>query len=150
MKKMSLGEGEASLLAPPMPSALLEELQEELGHDHTIYDTVENRVTLAHHQVWWQSPEGPYELMVSLDRMGRFFIRRVYMAHSRAGHLTNIFEIIKRYRDVCKIKSIVIESVLTLEMQAWCIKHHFRRPACGTTMDNGLICGDWYYDFEAE
>ncbi len=147
---MNLGEGDASLLAPSMPDTLLEELQEELSRDNTVYDMVENRVTLAHHQVWWQSPEGPYELMVSLDRVGRFFIRRVYMAHSRAGHMTNIFEAAKSCRDACKIESIVVESVLTLEMQAWCIKHRFRPPVCGTTMEDGLVCGDWHYDFEFE
>lgn len=52
-------------------------------------------------------------------------IGRVQFIEQRVGKMTKLYEILKKIQKKYKIGKIVIESVITEEMEQWCLKNGF-------------------------
>ncbi len=78
----------------------------------------------------------PSELMLRYGK-SKLVVARIKFAHQRAGNMTRLFEVLKHIKRSYHLEKIVIESVLTDEMRAWCQKHKF--TPCGDPED----CINW-------
>lgn len=75
------------------------------------------------------------ELMIrslykGLDNEGKMLnsvvVARVQFLNRRKGMMTKLYELLEKHvNDMVDLDSICIESVVTLEMEAWCIKNGF-------------------------
>ena len=66
-------------------------------------------------------------------RYGRseLVVANIQFAHRRSGNMTKLFEVLKHIKRAYHLDKIVIESVQTDEMSAWCKKNHL--TPCGDT-----------------
>ena len=67
-------------------------------------------------------------------------VARIEFAHKRAGNMTKLFEVLKHIKRSYHLDKVVIESVHTAEMRAWCQKHGF--TPCGDPEIPG-VNWDW-------
>ncbi|MBQ7077965.1 MAG: hypothetical protein IJM91_07520 [Lachnospiraceae bacterium] len=63
-------------------------------------------------------------------------VARIEFAHKRSGNMTKLFKILKHIKQSYHLNSIVIESVQTDEMRAWCKKNNL--TPCGNPNDSGI------------
>ena len=56
----------------------------------------------------------------------RLIVSNIEFIHKRQGNMTQLFSILKQIRRSYTTGPIVIESVLSAEMEAWCKKNGFR------------------------
>ena len=56
----------------------------------------------------------------------RLVVASVQFIHRRSGYMTELFSILKQIRRAYSTGPIVIESVLSTEMEAWCKKNGFK------------------------
>ncbi len=52
-------------------------------------------------------------------------VARIEFVHKRAGNMTRLFEVLKHIKQIYNLDKIVIESVQSNEMKAWCKKNNF-------------------------
>lgn len=91
--------------------------------------------------VWITSDDGLNELRVSFLGDFELIVSRVGFNHKRRGTMTAVLEELKKTCTEVGVSKIVIQSVLTPEMQAFCRTHHIE-PDKSTTMQAGevLVC----------
>lgn len=71
-------------------------------------------------------------------------VSRVGFTHKRRGTMTSVLEELKKICTEVGVPRIVIQSVLTPEMQAFCQAHHIE-PDKNTTMQvDDVLVGDYY------
>lgn len=56
---------------------------------------------------------------------GKIIVSRICFVNKRSGCMTACFDILKQFANILGYSTIQIQSVLTYEMQQWCLKHHF-------------------------
>lgn len=83
------------------------------------------------------------ELRLSIQGSRSVTISRVQLVHTRIGTLTKIFELLLNFCSSNGIRSIVVQSVITKEMAAWCLKNGFEpHPLCSFAVDDYIV-GDY-------
>lgn len=94
--------------------------------------------------VWITSDDGASELRVSFLGDLELIVSRVGFNHKRRGTMTAVLEELKKICAEAGVPKIVIQSVLTPEMQAFCHAQHIE-PDKNTTMQVGdVLVGDYY------
>ena len=94
--------------------------------------------------VWITSDDGLNELRVSFLGDFELIVSRVGFNHKRRGTMTAVLEELKKICAESGVPKIVIQSVLTPEMQAFCHAHHIE-PDRNTTMQAGeVLVGDYF------
>lgn len=94
--------------------------------------------------VWITSDDGASELRVSFLGDLELIVSRVGFNHKRRGTMTAVLEELKKICAEAGVSKIVIQSVLTPEMQAFCHAQHIE-PDKNTTMQAGeVLVGDYF------
>lgn len=94
--------------------------------------------------VWITSDDGVSELRVSFLGDLELIVSRVGFNHKRRGTMTAVLEELKKICAEAGVSKIVIQSVLTPEMQAFCHAQHIE-PDKNTTMQAGeVLVGDYF------
>ena len=79
--------------------------------------------------------------------VNKIIVSRICFTNKRNGCMTACFEILKQFADTLGYSVIQIQSVLTYEMQQWCLKHNFvPNEYCMSTQDEqgrNIITGDY-------
>ena len=98
-------------------------------------------------EIWFRGDNGETELRL-LSLMGRrITLSRVCFVNRRQGTMTKVKELLEAYCIENHVPKLVIQSVETKEMSAWCFKNGFQ-PDPYTTFDfNGFIAGDFIKTF---
>lgn len=94
--------------------------------------------------VWITSDDGLNELRVSFLGGFELIVSRVGFNHKRRGTMTAVLDELKKICAEAGVPKIVIQSVLTPEMQAFC-RAHYIKPDKNTTMQAGeVLVGDYF------
>lgn len=94
--------------------------------------------------VWITSDDELNELRVSFLGDLELIVSRVGFNHKRRGTMTSVLEELKKICAEAGVSKIVIQSVLTPEMQAFCHAQHIE-PDKNTTMQAGeVLVGDYF------
>lgn len=94
------------------------------------------------------SPEGETELSMSRLFNSRITLSRINLVKRRCGTMTKIFQL---SCDICRkygIKSFVVQSTITPEMVAWCMKNELKPVQYSCFEADGVLYGDYIYDVE--
>ena len=77
-------------------------------------------------EVWFYDKGGVTELRLLLSRDGKqLIISRVFLIQKRQGTMTEILKILKSYCKQEGIPEIIVQSILTKDMENFCHKHGF-------------------------
>lgn len=145
MCKMELDSDSGCVCIPTEILAELHHLLEE--KDGITYNIMQNYSTLIHHNVWFTGNMDDAELMIRLDMRGRFWFRRIQVAHKHTGVLTAVFKYIIEHREELGVRQIIVEAVSTKSMNNWCAKYGFTpSPSNICNEEDGCSYGDWYYN----
>ena len=98
------------------------------------------------HTVWITS-DGENELRVAFLGHFALVISRVGFVHKRCGTMTALLSALKGICEGYGVHRIIMQSVLTGEMEAFCRKAGFT-PDLNSTMEvDGVLTGDYFLDF---
>jgi hypothetical protein len=99
------------------------------------------------HTVWITSDDGENELRVAF--LGRFalVISRVGFENKRRGTMTALLSVLKEICESYGVHRIIMQSVLTKEMEAFCRKSGFTPDKNSTMEVDGVLIGDYFLDF---
>ena len=94
--------------------------------------------------IWLYSEDFTTELRLLLLGNIRLTISRVCFQNQRQGTMTAVIEYLYDFCRQHDIETILIQSVLTKEMVAWCCKNEFRPSLTSSFTNNqGIILGDY-------
>lgn len=101
------------------------------------------QITNSYNTTWWfHSEDMQSELRIAIFA-DKLIVSRVAFINRRHGTMTRIFEVLKNICQTHHLSQIVIQSVLTDAMAAWCLTHDFRPdPYTSFETPNG-IRGDY-------
>lgn len=104
-------------------------------------------VSNSMHTVWITSDDGENELRVAF--LGRFalVISRVCFENKRRGTMTTLLSVLKEICESYGVHRIIMQSVLTKEMEAFCRKSGFTPDQNSTMEVDGVLIGDYFLDF---
>ncbi len=104
-------------------------------------------VSNSMHTVWITSDDGENELRVAF--LGRFalVISRVCFENKRRGTMTTLLSVLKEICESYGVHRIIMQSVLTKEMEAFCRKSGFTPDPNSTMEVDRLLTGDYFLDF---
>lgn len=104
-------------------------------------------VSNSMHTVWITSDDGENELRVAF--LGRFalVISRVCFENKRRGTMTALLSVLKEICESYGVHRIIMQSVLTDEMEAFCRKSGFTPDKNSTMEVDGVLIGDYFLDF---
>ena len=104
-------------------------------------------VSNSMHTVWITSDDGENELRVAF--LGRFalVISRVCFENKRRGTMTALLSVLKEICESYGVHRIIMQSVLTDEMEAFCRKSGFTPDKNSTREVDGVLIGDYFLDF---
>lgn len=75
-------------------------------------------------------------VMFRVFNRDRLIVKYVILTKTRAGTLTALVKRLSKRTQECGVTKLVVESVLTPEMRAWCLKHNLTvDPSSGETAD---------------
>ena len=94
--------------------------------------------------VWITSDDELNELRVSFLGDFELVVSRVGFTHKRRGTMTSVLEELKKICTEVGVPRIVIQSVLTPEMQAFCQAHHIEPDKNTTRQVGDVLVGDYY------
>lgn len=121
-------------LLPEEENAIIRQL--EAGEQTTF------RCTPGIHSYWFEDNYGA-ELRIILGMSPTLIISRVNLNNKRKGTMTAILDILKQIGTKHGCKMIVAQSVLTSEMEKWCMKNHFSPSKYASYPTNEGIRGDF-------
>lgn len=118
-----------------------------------LVDIIENKqnchcsVSTSMRTVWTTSNDGKNELRVAFLGHFALVLSRVEFAHKRCGTMTAILSALKKICEEYGVHRIIIQSVLTHEMESFCRKSGCK-PDPNTTMKvDGVLTGNYFFDF---
>lgn len=79
---------------------------------------------ISFHTTWLYCKDNNTEFRYCI-LANKIIVSRICFANRRNGCMTACFEILKQFADTLGYSVIQIQSVLTYEMQQWCLKHSF-------------------------
>lgn len=94
------------------------------------------------------SPEGETELSMSRLFNSRITLSRINLTKRRQGTMTKIFQL---SCNICRkhgIKSFVVQSTITPEMVAWCVKNGLKPVQYSCFEADDVLYGDYICDVE--
>lgn len=97
-------------------------------------------------ELWLESEQGTELRLLALQDFS-LTISRVNFINRRQGTMTKVFQILKQFCEERQIGRLVVQSVLTPEMAAWCEKNGFEPDKYASFPANGFISGDWVMKF---
>lgn len=86
------------------------------------------------HTVWITSDDGENELRVGFE-------------NKRRGTMTALLSVLKEICESYGVHRIIMQSVLTKEMEAFCRKSGFTPDKNSTMEVDGVLIGDYFLDF---
>jgi hypothetical protein len=81
-------------------------------------------VNESFNSIWYQDPKSETELRILFLENFRLTVSRVAFKNKRIGTMTDVYEFLKTFCMRNRIKKLVIQSVETEEMAAFCIKNN--------------------------
>lgn len=96
-----------------------------------------------HHTFWFTNDENEAECRISCSR-DRLTVSRINLLNRRQGTMTQLYKI---FKSICRSHNwhmIVIQSVLTSCMSAWCYKNEFKPDEMASYETDEGIRGDYY------
>ena len=97
--------------------------------------------------VWITSDDGENELRVSFLCNFALVISRVRFSIKRHGTMSLLLDALKEICEDYGVHRIVMQSVLTREMEVFCHKAVFRADPNATMEVDGILTGDYKLDF---
>lgn len=97
--------------------------------------------------VWITSDDGENELRVSFLCNFALVISRVRFSIKRHGTMSLLLDALKEICEDYGVHRIVMQSVLTREMEVFCHKAGFRADPKATMEVDGILTGDYKLDF---
>ena len=97
--------------------------------------------------VWITSDDGENELRVSFLCNFALVISRVRFSIKRHGTMSLLLDALKEICEDYGVHRIVMQSVLTREMEVFCHKAGFRADPNATMEVDGILTGDYKLDF---
>lgn len=95
---------------------------------------------------WLHSSDWETELRLLAFLNQRLTVSRVCFQKRRKGTMTAVLEWMKTFCEKNCISEIVVQSVETPEMAAWCRKNGFRpNPSASLMCSEGFIIGDYRF-----
>lgn len=99
------------------------------------------------HTVWITSDDGENELRVAFLGNFALVISRVGFENKRRGTMTALLSVLKEICESYGVHRIIMQSVLTKEMEAFCRKSGFTPDPNSTVEVDRLLTGDYFLDF---
>lgn len=99
------------------------------------------------HTVWFTSDDGENELRVAFLGNFALVISRVGFENKRRGTMTALLSVLKEICESYGVHRIIMQSVLTKEMEAFCRKSGFTPDPNSTVEVDRLLTGDYFLDF---
>lgn len=88
---------------------------------------------------WWFQNTNGAELRIVFGRNKQLIVSRVNLNRKRQGTMTAIYNLLREIGAAHGYNKIVIQSVLTSEMEQWCRKNHFKPdPNTSFEMEDGI------------
>ena len=101
---------------PNLQTALTEVIEQ---YNHCKLDC-----NISFHTTWLYCTDNDTEFRYCI-LADKIIVSRICFKNKRSGCMTACFEILKQFADMLGYSTIQIQSVLTYEMQQWCLKHDF-------------------------
>lgn len=79
---------------------------------------------ISFHTTWLYCKDNDTEFRYCI-LAGKIIVSRICFTNKRSGCMTACFDILKQFASILGYSTIQIQSVLTYEMQQWCLKHNF-------------------------
>lgn len=93
--------------------------------------------------VWYHSESWDSELRILFLMDFRVTVSRVCFIRRRIGTMTRVLELLTRFCRYHAVQEILVQSVETKEMAAWCAKNGFTPDPRATLEVDGVILGDY-------
>ena len=100
--------------------------------------------------VWYHSEFWDSELRILFLMNFRVTVSRVCFIRQRIGTMTRVLELLKHFCRCHAVQEILIQSVETKEMAAWCSKNGFTPDPRATFEFGGVILGDYIMKINPE
>lgn len=118
-----------------------------------LVDTIESKqdchcsVSNSMRTIWITSSDVENELRVAFLGNFALVLSRVEFAHKRCGTMTAILFALKKICEENGVHRIIIQSVLTPEMESFCCKSGCKPDPNSTMEVGGVLTGDYFFDF---
>lgn len=79
---------------------------------------------ISFHTTWLYCKDNDTEFRYCI-LAGKIIVSRICFTNKKSGCMTACFDTLKQFANILGYSTIQIQSVLTYEMQQWCLKHNF-------------------------
>lgn len=93
-------------------------------------------------------PDGVTELSMSRLLNSRITLSRINLRNRHCGTMTKVFQL---SCELCKkygVKSFIVQSTITPEMVAWCVKNGLHPAVYSCFEADGVLYGDYIYTID--
>ena len=117
----------------------------------TLQDILEKQDECTFHidhglrEIWFKGDNGESELRLLTLSTLLLTVSRVQFSHKRKGTMTKVFSILKDFCERNGVQQILVQSVQTPEMEAWCSKNKLTPDPGASYLYNGHTFGNWIY-----
>jgi len=99
-------------------------------------------ISKSFNSIWYRDMESETELRLLFLGEIKLTISRVAFKNKRVETMTDVYEFLKEICVSKKIAKLVVQSVETPEMAAWCLKNEFQPNQCCIEFEN-FLAGDY-------